>query len=184
MPIAAFPASSVDAVANLGVHLGQSALYSESFLLTCISAASLGSGATAKLSSRHICNTGSFSRKTSPTSSPMPHCRAMLIRRVPRRDRVAQPAHRREESQPQILVAHMCGEIMQHRFVFGTQWSHSQRRSVGNRSTDSRSLGYGAIASRAVPALCIGATRSRASRATTPALSASGGLTSSSRISG
>src|SRR6516162_5537462 len=55
--------------------------YQQSGFLTSITFASRGSGATVKPSSRHICSIGSFSRKTSPASSPMPRCPAMSIRR-------------------------------------------------------------------------------------------------------
>jgi hypothetical protein len=43
---------------------------------------SSGSGAIAKPSVRHISNIGPFSRNTSPTNSPIPHCRAISISRV------------------------------------------------------------------------------------------------------
>src|SRR5215471_9560150 len=53
-----------------------------SLLLTSTIEGSFGSGAATKPSWRHICSIGSFSRKTSPKSSPMPCCRATRIRRV------------------------------------------------------------------------------------------------------
>jgi hypothetical protein len=82
LPIAVFPASRLACCRSLCVDPNQSAQSSLRIFLTSRMAGSLGCGAIVKLSSRHIRSIGSFSRKTSPTSSPMPRCRAMSMRRL------------------------------------------------------------------------------------------------------